>query len=80
VRHGGQHEAVGQHADRDAEQAAELGRGRSNTELAADLTLSEATVKTHVARIFAKLGLRDRAQAVVVAYETGLVFPGRNEP
>ena len=52
-----------------------LGRGLSNTELAEMLTLSEATVKTHVARIFAKLGLRDRAQAVVVAYETGLVSP-----
>jgi len=53
-----------------------LGRGMSNTELAHELTLSEATVKTHVARIFAKLSLRDRAQAVVLAYETGLVSPG----
>jgi DNA-binding NarL/FixJ family response regulator len=53
-----------------------MGHGRSNAELAAELTLSEATVKTHVARIFAKLDLRDRAQAVVLAYETGLVAPG----
>jgi DNA-binding NarL/FixJ family response regulator len=53
-----------------------LGRGLSNTELAADLHLSEATVKTHVARIFAKLNLRDRAQAVVLVYETGLIAPG----
>ncbi|MFE0178700.1 response regulator [Streptomyces sp. NPDC059002] len=53
-----------------------MGRGLSNSELAQTLTLSEATVKTHVARIFSKLALRDRAQAVVLAYETGLVSPG----
>jgi DNA-binding NarL/FixJ family response regulator len=53
-----------------------MGHGMSNAELATELTLSEATVKTHVARIFAKLSLRDRAQAVVLAYETGLVSPG----
>jgi DNA-binding NarL/FixJ family response regulator len=56
-----------------------VGAGLSNTALADRLQLSEATVKTHVARIFAKLGLHDRAQAVVVAYESGLVVPGSPE-
>lgn len=53
-----------------------LGTGLSNAELATRFGLSEATVKTHVARILAKLRLRDRAQAVVVSYETGLIVPG----
>lgn len=66
--------------DREREIFLEMARGASNAEIAAEVFLSETTVKTHVGRILGKLRLRDRVQAVVLAYETGIVTPGGGPP
>jgi DNA-binding NarL/FixJ family response regulator len=73
--HGRLHELT----ERELQVLRELASGKSNVEIGRALFLSEATVKTHLTRVLAKLELRSRVQAVVFAYESGLVRPGRSE-
>ena len=68
--------SIGTLTDREREVLVLIGRGHSNGEIAAALVVSAATVKTHIGHVFAKLGARDRAQAVIAAYEAGLIRPG----
>lgn len=65
--------------DREREVLTAIGQGNNNAEIAEELFIGAATVKTHINSLFAKLGLRDRAQAVVFAYESGLVEPGEQD-
>ena len=73
---GGVSAEIGLLTDREREVLVLIARGRSNSEIAGDLFVSEATVKTHVGRVLSKLNLSSRAQAVALAYESGLVVPG----
>jgi DNA-binding NarL/FixJ family response regulator len=68
--------ALDRMTDRERQVLVLLARGLSNTEIATRLHLSEATVRTHIGHLFAKIGARDRAQAVVFAYESGIVHAG----
>jgi DNA-binding NarL/FixJ family response regulator len=67
-------------SQRELDVVRQVAHGRSNAEIAGQLYLSEATVKSHIARILAKLGLRDRVQIVIHAYETGIIHPGGAAP
>jgi DNA-binding NarL/FixJ family response regulator len=73
----GDNDALAQLTERERDVLVEVGGGYTNAEIAERLYISPLTVKTHVSRVLAKLDARDRAQLVVVAYETGLVTPGR---
>jgi DNA-binding NarL/FixJ family response regulator len=70
------HADLGSLTERETEVLGRVARGRSNAEIAEDLFMSHATAKTHVSRLLAKLHARDRAQLVVIAYESGVVSPG----
>lgn len=72
-------EAMSTLSERELDVLRMLARGRSNAEIGRDLFISEATVKTHLTRVLTKLGVRDRLQAVIRAYEVGLVEPGSPE-
>ncbi len=73
---GAHQHVLGPLTDRERDVLIQVGRGRTNAEIGAELLISPLTAKTHVSRILSKLGLRDRAQMVVTAYETGLITPG----